>query len=233
MSGTEDENQYEQVGKYRVIAPGSSFMCMFSGGKDSGLAFSLARQYAEPIALIHIIDGEKSLYHEQQENVIRAQADCMGVPLTCIPYKWWHNWDAIQRDLTDMHETGADSIAFGDIRLKYIFMGDIPLCQRTGYRAYLPLAGLPYSKLMDMLEQHRIVTLITRINHPDIRPELLGKPFTREVFQEFSSLDIDPFGELDEFHTTLVDADCFRKPLRYHLVYHSNHFAEVVVEDAL
>lgn len=85
--------------------------------------------------------------------------------------------------------------------------------------------------LMDLIEEHRLISLITRINSPLIRPELLGLPFTREVFLEFSSLNIDPFGELDEFHTTLVDADCFSQPLRYRLVRRSDRFAEVFIEE--
>lgn len=231
MDWTKNSWQVDKIKAYRTLKPNSRFLCMFSGGKDSGLAFSIARTQGTPVALIHILEGENALYHEQPPKLVEAQAVCMGVPVIYMTYKWWHHWEEAQADLLNMHSTFADSIVFGDTQPKSIFLGDIPLSQRAGYKPCLPLGGIPYNQLMDQLEEHRIVSLITRINSPAIRPELLGTPFDRMIYQEFAELNIDPFGELDEFHTTLVDADCFCKPLRYHLVRRSDHFVEVVVED--
>ncbi len=231
MKQTEEALQAELIKNYWELTPDNRFLSMFSGGKDSGLAFAIATSQAQPVALIHILENEKALYHGQSRSLVEAQASAMGVSVFYMPYKWWNNWETARHDLINLHNLKADSIVFGDIRLKYIFLGDIPLSQQTGYKPCLPLGGKRYDQLMDLIEEHRLISLITRINSPLIRPELLGLPFTREVFLEFSSLNIDPFGELDEFHTTLVDADCFSQPLRYRLVRRSDRFAEVFIEE--
>ena len=175
MERTEETVWAEEINAFREITPDSRFLCMFSGGKDSGLAFAIACGQAQPTTLIHILDGGNALYHGQPSRLVEAQAACMGVPVIYMPYKWWHHWEEAQRDLLALHITGSDSIVFGDIRLESIFMGDIPLSRRAGFMPCLPLAGVPYDRLMDQLEEHRIVSLITRINHPAIRTDLLRR----------------------------------------------------------
>lgn len=214
-----DNHMIEAIKNYRDIEPGSRFLCMFSGGKDSGLAMSLAiASGAKPMAIIHILDGENSLYHNQQASVIEAQAKAMDIKLNYMPYKWWRDWTRACEDLEKLRESGAQSIVFGDIRLKYIFLGDIPLCEKSGYKAVLPIGGVSYSELMNQIEKHQIISIITKINHPAINRNLLGRVFTREVYEYMASIGIDPFGKFNEFHTTLVSADFFVSPLRYHLV---------------
>ncbi len=211
--------QDEKIDLYRRLEPGTPFFCMFSGGKDSGLALATALGMGGRLtALIHILDEKGSLYHEQDAAVIRAQAKAMNAELLYMPYKWWRGWERAEADLRAWRSFGAKEIVFGDIRLKYILLGDIPLCERSGYRACLPNGGVSYDSLMGRMEEHRIVSIITKINHPAIDRALLGQPFSREVFEYLKSLDVDPFGELDEYHTTLVDADFFPKPLEYDLV---------------
>jgi len=215
----EDEIQVNQnISNHRNIIPGNGFFCMFSGGKDSGLAMSIAIEKGGcPIGLIHITEENESLYHRQSMKVIEAQAKAMNVKLYYMRYKWWHNWERAYSDLKDLKGLGANYLVFGDIRPKYIIKGDIPLCVNSGFEACLPLGEMPYDELMNLFEKHKIVSIITRINHPSIRKDLLGIPFSREIYCEFCKLGIDPLGENDEFHTTLVDADFYNAPLNYSL----------------
>lgn len=228
------QNNYEwmkeEIKKYRKLIPGSDFLCMFSGGKDSGLALSMAMKKSKPIALVHITENDSSLYHGQEIKVIEAQAHALNIPVFYMSYKWWRNWQLAYHDLNKFQKIGAQSIVFGDIRLKYIFKGDIPLCKGAGYKACLPIGGVLYDDLMDEIEKHQIVSIITKINHPAISSSMLGKPFTRDVYLYFKDLGIDPFGELDEFHTTLVNADCFLYPLQYHLVPQNEKMISVIVD---
>lgn len=218
MDRNNKESMYEKIMEYRNLELGGKFLCMFSGGKDSGLALALALKRGKPTALIHILEGTGSLYHEQKTGVIEAQSQAMNIPLCYMSYKWWHNWSRACEELRGFRESGTHSIVFGDIRLEYIFRGDIPLCEKARFKACLPIGGESYDNLMNQIEENNIVSVITKINHPAISRSLLGEIFSREIYHYMNHLGIDPFGELDEFHTTLVNADFFKAPLRYHLV---------------
>lgn len=232
----EDENTWivEEIRQYQTITHGANFLCMYSGGKDSGLAMAVALEHGGKISgLIHLLENGDSLYHRQSISVIKAQAQAIGTQLYYMPYKWWNNWDRAEADLRQLQKIGAQNIVFGDIRLKYIFLGDIPLCERSGYGACFPIGGVPYDELMKLIEKHRIKSIITTINHPIISRDLLGTYFSREVYEYLKDLDVDPFGELDEFHTTLVDADFFVAPLQYSLVQKSPDNISVIINSCI
>ena len=36
-----------------------------------------------------------------------------------------------------------------------------------------------------------------------------------EIYEEFKKLEINPFGEMGEFHSTLLDLDIFEFPIKY------------------
>lgn len=58
----------ENLEQLRNLPKGSPFVFMYSGGKDTGLALSIALEYGAPIELIHCVDkeNEESLFHEQK-----------------------------------------------------------------------------------------------------------------------------------------------------------------------
>lgn len=68
---------------------------------------------------------------------------------------------------------------------------------------------------MRNINKHEIISIISRINIEKLDSKWLGVAFNQEVYQEFMKLDIDPFGENGEFHTTVVDGKIFKNPLKY------------------
>ena len=78
-----------------------------------------------------------------------------------------------------------------------------------------PLWERNYADLMRNINKHEIISIISRINIEKLDSKWLGVAFNQEVYQEFMKLDIDPFGENGEFHTTVVDGKIFKNPLKY------------------
>lgn len=212
-----DENTLSEafLTKLRQMPRGMKFICMFSGGKDSGLSLARAMQTGYAVALIHILSGTRSLYHEQEKEVIDAQARAMGIPIEYIHYKWWRNQDSAMNLLLRYKAAGVGAVVFGDIRTKYMARGHVPLCEKAGLYPCAPVCACSYDSLMDGIEEHRLHSIITKINHPAIDAQWLGRPFDRQAYAHFRTLGIDAFGELDEFHTTLVDGSCFQRKLSY------------------
>ena len=203
---------------WRTIPRGARFACMFSGGKDSGLALAKALEFGECAALVHIADGGVSLYHGQSRDVFDAQSRAIGVPVEYIDFKWWRDESRAAALMARLKKRGVDMMVFGDLRAKYFAKGHAPMCERAGVRVCAPVCNFEYDCLMDDIERFEIKSIVTRINDSRIDTRWLGTPFSREMYHQFVGLGIDPFGELDEFHTTLVDASFFRNKLRYTVV---------------
>jgi len=89
------------------------------------------------------------------------------------------------------------------------------LCKKAGLIPRYPLWERNYADLMRNINKHEIISIISRINIEKLDSKWLGVAFNQEVYQEFMKLDIDPFGENGEFHTTVVDGKIFKNPLKY------------------
>mgnify|MGYP001064823587 CR=1 FL=1 len=194
-----------------------SFIFMFSGGKDSGLALSMALEYGKPAVLLNCLDKEskESLFHEQKRDVMDAQAKQLNIPIRYLEYKWWIRWDKVVKTYIEYKEKGVKSVVFGDLNSEGNIDVQIKLCRSVGLSPCFPLAFVPYERLINEIEKRRIKSIITTINHPAIGSNWLGKVFDRSAYQCFQKYNIDSFGEGGEFHTTLIDADCFKEPLNY------------------
>jgi uncharacterized protein (TIGR00290 family) len=205
------------INKLHRIPQGTKFICMFSGGKDSGLSLVKAMQMGQVVALIHILINDRSLYHKQEKKVLDAQAQAMDIPVEYINFKWWRDRKSAVELLLRYKSMGVEAVVFGDIYLKYIIKGHIPLCEQVGLLPCAPICGQPYELLIEEIESNKLISIITQINHLEINKKWLGHPYDRQVFEYLKTLKLDAFGENGEFHTTLVNGDCFKKKLRYTL----------------
>nr|WP_296461185.1 hypothetical protein [uncultured Acetatifactor sp.] len=199
----------------RYIPKNAPFVFMYSGGKDSGLALSIALEYGKPVSLLHCLENDESLFHEQKRDVMNAQASQLNIPIRYLEYKWWVRWDKIVKTYIEYKEKGVKYVVFGDLNSEGNMDVQIKLCRSAGVVPCFPLAFLPYDCLLDEIEKRNIESIITTINHSSIESKWLGKTFNREMYHCFEILGIDSFGEGGEFHTTLVNANCFKGPLKY------------------
>ena len=213
-------NKYWPIGneKLRHIPQGEPFICMFSGGKDSSLALSMACQFGKAVALIHCMNNEihKSIFHMQSEALVEAQALTMNIPIFYY-YKHWTSWVNLVRIYRAYKNQGVKFVVFGDLFREDNAKLQATLCQSAGLIPCMPLWLLPHEKILQEIENRKIISIITVIESSHISNYWLGKVFDRTVYENFTKLDVDPFGEYGEYHTTTVDADIFKTPIKYKL----------------
>lgn len=211
--------QINEILELRNIPVEESFLCMFSGGKDCGLALSMALQNNRAVALIHCVNKDStSLFHEQFEDVVQTQAAALNIPIIYKNFKWWVRWDKIVKMYKEYKEMGVKYVVFGDLRAEGNVDTQIKLCRSAGLIPCFPLYLLPYDYLINEMEKRNIQSVITTITHPAIGSEWLGRLFDRNAYEHFKEIGIDPFGENGEFHTTLINADFFDEPLKYEII---------------
>ncbi|WP_270564206.1 hypothetical protein [Clostridium beijerinckii] len=198
---------------------GEPFICSFSGGKDSTIALSMACERGEKRGLIHWVDDDskESAFHFQDLSIIKEQAQCIDVPLTITYDLPWRNRMELLRTYKNFAEQGIKSIVFGDIFVEDSVKLQSILCKMAGLIPRYPIWGKSHPELIKEINKRRIKPIITRINTSMLSEEWLGKAFNEEVYDAFCSLGINPFGENGEFHTTVVDADVYKKAMNYNL----------------
>ena len=214
------------VEKLRNIEINERFICMFSGGKDSGLALSIACKKGVPMSLIHCIDNnnENSMFHAQSINIVERQAEAMNIPLNITYNSGWQNQTQLVRMYRKFAEQGVQSIVFGDIYLNENAKRQATLCACAGLVPRMPLWKLSKETLLAKMEEHKLLSVITLLTTKLIDKQWLGKIYNRDSYLYFQSLGLDPLGENGEFHTTLVNGDIFYKPLKYKLMQIENMF---------
>ena len=73
-------NIINNLDEIRTVPIGEKFICLFSGGKDCGLAIELAlQQGAELYELVHCLNANTNevAWHKQSEKLAMMQAECM------------------------------------------------------------------------------------------------------------------------------------------------------------
>lgn len=221
IGGTIVPINYDNIkNSFTDMPKGESFICSFSGGKDSALALSMACEVGNAKGIIHWSDKEEnsSIFHCQNLSIIKEQAKCMDIPLTIVHNIPWENTRLKLVNLyKDYRKQGIKSIVFGDILDENSLKYQVTLCRVAGLTPRYPIWRKSHSELMVELENRHIKTIITRINTDLLDAKWLGKVYDRTIYKTFCFLDINPFGEYGEFHTTVVNADIFKDEMRYSL----------------
>lgn len=114
----------------------------YSFGKDSALALHRAKQMGhEPVALVATVNEaeKRSWFHGVPEDLMRAAADSLSVPLLlcrCRPEAYQEAFEAGLRQAAAM---GAEAVVFGDIDTPGHREWDEARCAAAGLGCLLPL----------------------------------------------------------------------------------------------
>ena len=165
------------------IPPGEPFICLFSGGKDSGLALSIAAEHGKAMAIILSADmgSNTSFYHRQPIEVIEKQAQVMGLPLELI--------DSPPRSVLFAYKLVRIMKKYAALGVKTLIAGTthdfkaVELCQSicnvTGYSFRCPLWQVPHQDIIYKIEEKKIKTIITLVDPKKLPLNWLGRCYDR------------------------------------------------------
>lgn len=223
------------IDEMRSIPKGEKFICLFSGGKDCGLAIELAlEQGAELFELVHCLndDTNEVAWHKQSEQLAVKQSECMGVNLNivrCGPYQKRYEFIA---KLKEYVEKGVKYVVCGDIDMGDQAILETVICNKAGLIPKMPLIRRKYDEIIELQQKFEIESIITYIEEPEkISVDYLGKRYNEDVYKSLKGIGVDPLGEDGEFHTTLVNSKSFKKrlDLKYREIQYINEGAKISV----
>jgi diphthine-ammonia ligase len=213
----------------------AAYAVFFSGGKDSMLALDRALRRGYRVArLVTLYDGTSGRvrFHGVPTDVMRAQAEALGLPTTLAPTTPETFEAVFLRTLEELRAEGIGGIIFGNIHLADVRAWYEERVRAVGLEHVEPLWGEAPLALAHETLARGYRAILTCIEEATADPAWLGQPLTEGMLEAFARAGIDPCGEHGEYHTLAVDGPLFRHPLRVELgeTVSANGFRQIDVQ---
>jgi uncharacterized protein (TIGR00290 family) len=194
----------------------------WSGGKDSALALWVMREElgVEPVALLTTFteDYDRVSMHAVRRDLLRAQAEAVGVPLVevgipaaCVNEVYEQRlaaaWEAPPLDT-------VDTAAFADLFLADIRAYREERLAAIGRRATFPLWGRDTAALAERFVEAGFEATLVCVDPSQLDPSFAGRAFDADLLRDLPD-SVDPCGENGEFHTFVSAGPIFSAPLAF------------------
>jgi uncharacterized protein (TIGR00290 family) len=193
----------------------------WSTGKDSAWALCVLRQqYPDAVAGLLTTTNEafdRVAMHAVRRELLQAQAEAAGLPLTIVPLPWpCANAEYERRmaaTVASFVRTGFTHVAFGDLFLEDVRRYREEQLAGSGLEPLFPLwkqtttAALAREMIAAGLEAH-----LTCVDPRHLERSFAGRPFDAALLEALP-VTVDPCGENGEFHTFACAGPMFSQPI--------------------
>lgn len=188
----------------------------WSGGKDSYLALHRSLPSHDVVAMITMFndDGTRSRSHGLRPEILRAQADRLGLPLVAGRGSWASYEAGYQQALDDARALDITHVVFGDIMYESNRAFPERVCAAAGLIAVEPLWNEPTDSLFREFVGTGADARIVTVRDGVIDSSWLGRRLSLDLLDDINALGIDACGEHGEYHTVVLDAPLFSSPLK-------------------
>jgi len=198
----------------------SPALVSWSSGKDAAHAlYEVARTRAvKPVGLLTTVTeafGRVSM-HGVREELLRAQAESLGLPLTTVTIPYPCPNEVYEREMRRALEAarsgGIRHIVFGDLFLEDIRQYREARMSEVGMECVFPLWHRPTNELAREMLRVGLRARLVCVDPRMLARSFAGREFNEGLLAELPS-GVDPCGERGEFHTFVTDSPLFRSPI--------------------
>ena len=154
--------------------------------------------------------------HGVRVELLRAQAEAAGLPLTTVPLPWPCSnaeYEARMSDaLADARARGFTTVAFGDLFLEDIRRYREERLAGTGMAPIFPLWGQPTAELARRMIAGGLRAQLTCVDARKLPASFAGRELDAALLAELPA-SVDPCGEQGEFHSFAHAGPMFRHPI--------------------
>ncbi len=198
-----------------------TFLCSWSGGKDSCYAFHKAvSNEFKPSVLLTVLNefGDRSRSHGIPKEILKAQADALDLPIHFFE-STWNDYERLYiENLTSLTQSyDLQHSVFGDIDIDSHREWEEKVSKAANLSPMLPLWQQSRKELVLEMIDYGIEAIITSCNQT-LGPDFLGRQINRELVEEFEALGVDACGENGEYHTLVINAPLFRNALNVEVI---------------
>ncbi|MDO8734022.1 MAG: diphthine--ammonia ligase [Elusimicrobiota bacterium] len=193
--------------------------CCWSGGKESALSLYRVMQNKDITieCLVNMIseDGKHSRTHGVSSNLLKLQADSIGIPIIQRKTTWKNYEQEFKKVISELKKENISYGIFGDIDLQEHRDWVERVCKETGIKPILPLWKEERKELLKEFIGAGFKAIIVATNSKFLSSEWLGREINEKFIADLKSLDnIDLCGEKGEYHTYVHSGPIFKKPLK-------------------
>ncbi|MDL2124074.1 MAG: diphthine--ammonia ligase [Deltaproteobacteria bacterium] len=187
----------------------------WSGGKDAALSYYRVMGDFHVTHLLNMVaeDGRISRSHGIRTDILRLQAEAMGITIV-QPRSSWETYEAeFKKTLSGLKGRGVEVGIFGDIDLEEHREWVKRVSRESGMEAVLPLWGeKKRENLIEELIETGFEAVIVAIKKNVLGPEWLGRRIDYDFVKDISKIKgVDISGEGGEYHTFVVSGPIFKK----------------------
>jgi uncharacterized protein (TIGR00290 family) len=179
----------------------------WSGGKDCCLAWWRAQTLYEIVGLVCMMteDGARSRSHGLRPEVLKAQADSLGLPLLTAHAAWKDYESEFVRLLTaTSREIEATHVVFGDVFPEAHRQWAEHVCGAGHLTAVEPLWGEATESLVGEFLALKGEAIIATVRDEKLGGSWLGRALDQKAIAELTALGVDPCGERGEYHSLVT-----------------------------
>ena len=191
----------------------------WSSGKDSAFSLHVLReQGVEVTGLLTTINDafDRVAMHAVRLELLRAQADAVGLPLVEVRIPWPCPNEAYEAAMAEAlaaaRERGTTAVAFGDLFLEDVRRYREERMSGTGLVPLFPLWGRPTRALAEEMIALGQQAVLTCVDPRALPRAFAGRAFDAALLRELPA-EVDPCGERGEFHSFAWDGPAFRRPV--------------------
>jgi uncharacterized protein (TIGR00290 family) len=187
----------------------------WSGGKDSYTAFALACQAFEVVVAMTMIDdeGRRSRSHGIRVELLHEQTAAMGIAHVMRPCDWPSYETEFANGLRELRSHDVSHVIFGDIVYPEHREWAERLAKSAGLIAVEPLWGQPTTSVVNTFLRFGGRALIVTVSATALDQSWLGVELSHETIDRLMQLGVDACGENGEYHTFVIDAPGFARPV--------------------
>lgn len=196
---------------------------LFSGGKDSCLAYHKTVKFHDPACLLTMVSKEPASYmfHTPAISWTHLQAEALGVPL--ITRGTDGKKESELGDLKALMEQAKEEFAIegivtGAVASVYQASRVQRLCAELGLWCFNPLWQYPQEALLKELLQSEFEVMVVGVAAEPLGEEWLGRQLDKEAVKELLVLadrwGLNPAGEGGELETFVLNAPLFKFPIQ-------------------
>lgn len=192
----------------------------WSSGKDSAWALHVARQSAE-LDIVGLLTTTNAAFsrvamHGVREDVLRAQADAIGLPVHIVPLPWPCPNEAYEALMAEACRTavahGITHLVFGDLFLEDVRRYREEKLAGTGLTPVFPLFGSDTRALAHEMVAAGLRAVVTTLDPRVLDRRFAGRTFDEALLAELPA-DVDPCFERGEAHTCVIAGPMLSAPL--------------------
>jgi uncharacterized protein (TIGR00290 family) len=188
----------------------------WSGGKESAFScYKIMRDKNNNVScFLNMIseDGKQSRAHGISSELLKLQAEAMGIPITQRKTSWNNYEENFKEALRELKNENITAGVFGDIDLVEHRNWVEKVCRQSQIKAILPLWGMKREEIINEFISAGFQAIVVALNSDYLDETWLGRRINKEFVKDITNLgNVDLCGEAGEYHTFITNGPIFKK----------------------